>query len=127
VENGGLEAGETLLAGALWEVREAAGPRVRVRPLGVVHALTFEYDANLPFMLAVDFLFAYEGGAVAPGDDKARAAHRWWSLAELRAERPRLAVPTAEQFWLLERAVELYRLWRDRPPPAISHPSGGRN
>jgi hypothetical protein len=100
---------------------------VRVRPHGVVYAFTFQYDANLPFVLAVDFLFAYEGGAVEPGDDMARGAYRWWSLAELRAERPRLAVPAAEQFWLLERAVELYRLWRDRPLPAIPHPSGGRN
>jgi hypothetical protein len=64
---------------------------------------------------------------VEPGDDTAGAAHRWWSLAELRAERPRLAVPAAEQFWLLERAVQLHRLWRDTPLPAIPHPSGGRN
>jgi ADP-ribose pyrophosphatase YjhB (NUDIX family) len=125
--NGGLAAGETLLEGALREVREEAGPRVRVRPLGVVHAFTFRYDANLPFMLAIDFLFAYEGGAVEPGDDMAGGAYRWWGLEELRAERPRLAVPAAEQLWLLERAVELYRLWRDRPLPAIPHPSGGRN
>lgn len=61
VVNGGLEANETLLEGALREIREEVGPQVRVRPLGVIHALTFHYDENVPFMISVDFLFAYEG------------------------------------------------------------------
>ena len=127
VVNGGLEANETLLEGALREVREEAGSQVRVRPLGVVHASTFHYDDVVQYMISVYFLFAYEGGEVTPGDDMAGSAYRWWSLEELRAEPPRLLVPNNDELWLLERAVELYRLWRDRPLPAIAHPSGGRN
>jgi 8-oxo-dGTP pyrophosphatase MutT (NUDIX family) len=127
VVNGVLEAGETLLEGALRETREEAGPRLRVRPLGTVHALTFHYDDNVQFMISVAFLLAYEGGPVEPGDDMAGADYRWWSLDELRAERPLLLVPGNDQFWLIERAVELHRLWRDVPLPSVPHPSGGRN
>lgn len=78
-------------------------------------------------MIAVDFLFAYEGGPVEPGDDMAGSAYRWWSLDKLRAERPHLLVPSEDEFWLLERAVTLYRLWRDTPLLEIPHPSGGQN
>src|SRR5437879_11417902 len=45
--NGAVDEGETLLGAALREVREEAGPDLRVRPLGVVHASTFAYDARL--------------------------------------------------------------------------------
>ena len=127
VVNGGLEAGETLLEGALREIGEEAGPRVRVRPLGVVHALTSQYDEGAQFLIAIDFLFEYLGGAVEPGDDMAGSAYRWWSLDELRAEQPLLLVPSEDQFWILERAVQLFRLWRGSEMPAIPHPSGGRN
>jgi len=43
----------------------------------------------------------------------AGSEYRWWSLAELDDEEPVLHV-TAKR-WMLERAVELYRLWRDAP------------
>ncbi len=127
VVNGGLEAEETLLEGALREVHEEAGAQVQVRPLGVIYAGTFHYDDNVQFMISVDFLFAYEGGPVQPGDDMAGSAYRWWSLDEMRAEQPLIVVPGEDQFWILERAVQLYRLWRDTPLPVIPHPSGGRN
>ena len=62
-------SGRDLLEAALREVREEAGHHVRVRPLGVVHASTFEYDARVRRMISVVFLMAHEGGAAVPGDD----------------------------------------------------------
>ena len=47
VISGSLEAAETVLAATLREVREEVGPQLRVRPLGVVHAHTFHFDAQL--------------------------------------------------------------------------------
>lgn len=69
VVNGLLESGETILAGALREIREEAGPGLRVRPLGTVHAYTFHYDENVPYMVGLCYLMAYGGGNVEPGDD----------------------------------------------------------
>lgn len=47
---------------ALREVREEAGPDLRVRPLGVVHASTFAYDDRVRRMISVVYLMAHEGG-----------------------------------------------------------------
>lgn len=116
VISGGLEAGETILDGALREVREEAGQGVRVRPLGIVHARTFQYDAYIPFMLSIYYLMAYEGGEIVPGDDMTGSAWRWWRVDELFAS-GELLHPSANDAWLLRRAVELYHLWhnhRDR-------------
>jgi len=63
-------------------------------------------------MIAVCYLMAYEGGPVEPGDDMAGAEFRWWTLAELADESVKISVPT-DQKWLMERAVELYRLWKN--------------
>ena len=41
VVSGAVEAGETLLEAVLREIREELGERIRVRPLGVLHAYTF--------------------------------------------------------------------------------------
>jgi hypothetical protein len=49
------------------------------------------------------------------------SAYRWWSLSAVERERPELLVPH-QQLWLLQRAVGLYRLWRDRPLPAMTGP-----
>jgi ADP-ribose pyrophosphatase YjhB (NUDIX family) len=127
VVNGALEAGETLLAGALREVGEEAGAQLQVRPLGLVHAYTFRYDEVAAFMISLFFLFEHLGGSVEPGDDMAGSEYRWWSVDELRAERPLLVVPGNDQLWLLERAVELFRLWRGVDLPRVNHPSGGHN
>ena len=67
--NGAVEDGETLLEAALREVREEVGPDLQVRPLGVVHASTFGYDARVQRMISVVYLMAHEGGAAVPGDD----------------------------------------------------------
>lgn len=111
--SGGLEAAETVLDGVLREVREEAGPQVQVRPLGVVHTHTFHFDAQVPYMIGIYYLFAYEGGAVQPGDDMRDAHYRWWSLEELTTANVQFHPST--HLWMLQRAVALYRLWKDQP------------
>ncbi|MCB8943293.1 MAG: NUDIX hydrolase [Ardenticatenaceae bacterium] len=111
VVSGGLEAGETILAGVLREVGEELGEGVRVRPLGIIHAETFHYDEQVRFMVSLYYLMVYEGGEIVPGDDMAGSEVRWWSLDELQEEGLRFH-PSVKP-WLMERAVGLYRLWRD--------------
>lgn len=113
VVSGGLEAGETVLNGALREAREELGSDICLRPLGTLHAQTFHYDANVQYMVAIYYLFAYEGGEVRPGDDMLDSVYRWWSLAELEDDRVKVVVPPSQK-WLLKRAVELYKLWHDQ-------------
>lgn len=115
VVSGGLEAGETVQDGTLREVREELGTAVRVRPLGVVHAQSFHYDESVRYMVGIYSLLAYEGGDIVPGDDMAGSEMRWFSLAELQTE-PLNRHVTAQP-WMLARAVELYRLWREENPP----------
>ena len=111
--DGALEAGETLLEGVLREVREEAGPDVRVRPLGVIHAYTFRYDENVPYMISICFLLAYEGGEVLPGDDVAGSEARWAMLDELDNGRLEILIPSYHP-WLPRHAIEMCRQLRDR-------------
>ncbi|MEW5868296.1 MAG: NUDIX hydrolase [Chloroflexota bacterium] len=113
VINGALNANETILEGVLREVREEAGPAVQARPLGTVHAYTFRYDDNVQYMLTTCYLLIYEGGEILPGDDMQGSQYRWWRLDEIADPQVRLIVPR-DQKWLLGRAVELYRLWKDQ-------------
>lgn len=113
VISGGLEAGETILAGVLREVAEEAGPAVVVRPLGVIHAQTFHYDEQVRFMVGIHYLMAYEGGKIVPGDDMVGSDYRWWPIDQLEDEN-RHWHPSVIP-WLLRRAVNLYRLWRAEP------------
>ena len=113
VVNGALEAGETVLQGALRETREEAGEQVQVRPLGTVHVASFHYDENVQYMLSVGYLMAYEGGDIQPGDDMAGSRFKWWNSEELRAEKVNVLIPP-NGCWLLQRAIELYRLWKGR-------------
>jgi ADP-ribose pyrophosphatase YjhB (NUDIX family) len=108
--SGALEAGETVLEGTLREAREELG-NIRVRPLGTIHVQTFHYDENVHYMIAIYYLLAYEGGEVQPGDDMQGSQYRWWSLAELNDEKVNIVVPPGQK-WILERAIELYRLWK---------------
>jgi 8-oxo-dGTP pyrophosphatase MutT (NUDIX family) len=121
VVNGALDAGETILQCALRETREEAGAGVQVRPLGLVHAYTFHFDENIPHMITLGYLFAYQGGEIEPGDDMRGSRFRWWRLDELASDEVRLIVPR-DQKWLLERAVQLYRLWKDAPVPELQPP-----
>ena len=70
--NGAVEKDETLLDAALREVREEVGSDLRVRPLGVVHASTFAYDAQVTHVISVTYLMAYLDGVARPGDDMQR-------------------------------------------------------
>jgi ADP-ribose pyrophosphatase YjhB (NUDIX family) len=113
VVSGALEAGETVLEGTLREAREELGPEIRVRPLGTLHVQTFHYDENVQYMIAIYYLLAYEGGEVLPGDDMQGSQYRWWSLTELEDENVKIVVPPGQK-WILKRAIELYRLWKDQ-------------
>lgn len=113
VVNGALEAQETIVEGTLRETREEAGENVRVRPLGTVHVSTFHFDQNVQYMVSVGYLVAYEGGKVQPGDDMAGSRYKWWGLDELADEKVKVLIPPDGK-WLIERAIELYRLWIDR-------------
>lgn len=117
VVSGGMEADETVLAGALRETREEAGPEVAVRPLGTVHARTFNYDDQIPYMVGIYYLFAYEGGPIQPGDDMADAEARWWSLDDLAAAD--ITFHPSTELWLLQRAVDLYNQWHTLPPQPL--------
>jgi ADP-ribose pyrophosphatase YjhB (NUDIX family) len=112
VVNGALEAGETVLEAALRETREEAGADIWIRPLGTVHVSTFHYDEKVQYMLSVGYLMAYEGGEVQPGDDMEGSEYRWWSLEELADEEVRIIIPPGGK-WLIRRAVDLYRLWKE--------------
>jgi ADP-ribose pyrophosphatase YjhB (NUDIX family) len=113
VVNGALDAEETILEGVLREIREEAGPAVRVRPLGTVHAYTFRYDEAVQYMISIAYLLAYEGGPIEPGDDMRGSQYRWWRLDELVDEQVKLIVPR-DQKWMAARAIDLYRLWKNQ-------------
>ena len=108
--NGAVEKEETLLEAALREVREEVGPDLRVRPLGVVHASTFAYDAQVTHMISVTYLMAYVDGVPRPGDDMRGSRFQWATLDEIASQALRL-VPPFDQAWLRHRTLELFRLW----------------
>jgi 8-oxo-dGTP pyrophosphatase MutT (NUDIX family) len=112
VVNGALNREETILDGVLRETREEIGIAARVRPLGTVHTYTFRYDDNVQYVISVCYVCAYEGGAIQPSDDMAGSAFRWFSLDELMRDDVNLIVPT--QKWMMARALELYRLWKNQ-------------
>jgi 8-oxo-dGTP pyrophosphatase MutT (NUDIX family) len=111
VVNGGLEAGETLLAGLAREVAEEAGPAVRVRVLGTVHAWTWRYDDHVTHLHFTTFVASYLGGEVVPGEEMAGSGVRWASLDEVLE----LAASDTGLFpgeaWLFERALQCFDLW----------------
>jgi 8-oxo-dGTP pyrophosphatase MutT (NUDIX family) len=108
--NGAVDVGETLLEAALREVREEAGPRLSVRPLGVVHASTFTYDARLQHVISVVYLMAHEGGVAVAGDDMRGSRVRWATLGAIESEGLRL-LPPLDEPWLRRRTIDLFRLW----------------
>jgi ADP-ribose pyrophosphatase YjhB (NUDIX family) len=119
--NGAVEAGETLVQAALREVSEEAGPDVRVRPVGVVHASTFAYDAQVQRMISIVYLMAYERGDIAPGDDMRGSRVRWATVAEI-AEEELCLLPPLDQAWLRRRTLDLFRELRREPLAALQGP-----
>ncbi len=118
--NGAVDARETLLDAALREVREEVGPDLRVRPLGVVHASTFAYDAQVTHMISVTYLMAYEGGVPQPDDDMRGSRLQWATLDEIEAQALRM-VPPLDQAWLRRRTLELFRLWKSAGDVPLQH------
>ncbi|PWU20814.1 MAG: hypothetical protein C5B48_12035 [Candidatus Rokuibacteriota bacterium] len=114
--NGAVDEGESLLEAALRDVREEAGPDLRVRPLGVVHASTFTYDDRVPRMISVVYLMAHEGGEAVPGDDMRGSRVRWATLSAIESEGLRLLSPL-DHAWLRRRTFDLFRLWEHEPSP----------
>jgi ADP-ribose pyrophosphatase YjhB (NUDIX family) len=119
--NGAVDEGETLLEAALRELREEGGPDLRVRPLGVVHASTFAYDARVPRMISVVYLMAHEGGAAVPGDDMHGSRVRWATLSAIESDGLRL-LPPLDQAWLRRRTVDLFRRWEPEPGVLLQRP-----
>jgi ADP-ribose pyrophosphatase YjhB (NUDIX family) len=119
--NGAVEEGETLLEAALREVREEAGAELRVRPLGVVHASTFAYDARVRRMISVVYLMAHEGGVPEPGDDMRGSRVRWAALSAIESDGVSL-LPPLDQTWLRRRTLELFRLWEPEPAVVLQGP-----
>jgi 8-oxo-dGTP pyrophosphatase MutT (NUDIX family) len=118
--NGAVEDRESLLEAALREVREEAGPDVRVRPLGVVHASTFTYDDRVRHMISVVYLMAHEDGTVEPGDDMRGSRVRWATLSDIESDGLRL-LPPLDQAWLRRRTFDLFRLWEHEPGPTLEY------
>jgi 8-oxo-dGTP pyrophosphatase MutT (NUDIX family) len=98
--SGALEASETLLDGTLREVYEELGNDIQVRPLGTVHAESFHYDQNVPYMLSTYYLLAYLGGTIQPGDDMQGSAFRWRSADELDDDK--LVFHASAKPWMLK-------------------------
>jgi len=109
--SGALEAEESVLDAAMRELREEMGPAIRARPLGVLHASTFRYDDNARYMIGIVYLMAYEGGDVVPGDDMGGGGHMWVALDALMSGQVAVGIP--RHGWIMRRAIEMYRLWRD--------------
>lgn len=112
--NGAIDDGETVLQAALREVREEAGSDLRVRPLGVVHASTFAYDARIQRMISVVYLMAHEGGTAIPGDDMRGSRVRWATVSAIEEDKLCL-LPPLDQGWLQRRVLELFQLWESEP------------
>ena len=119
--NGAVDVGETLFDAALREVREEAGPRLSVRPLGVVHASTFSYDARLQHVISVVYLMAQEGGNPVPGSDMRGSRVRWATLGAIESEGLRL-LPPFDEPWLRRRTIDLFRLWEPEPAVPLQGP-----
>jgi ADP-ribose pyrophosphatase YjhB (NUDIX family) len=115
VVSGALEDNETILEGAVRESLEELGSDIRIAPLGVVHALSFDYDKTIRNMISVLYVMRFDGGSVAPGDDMLGAEYQWWNLDQIRENIDKISKPE-KQLWLFQRALDLFRLYGDETP-----------
>jgi len=115
VVSGALEDNETILDGAVRESLEELGSDIRIAPLGVVHALSFGYDEKIRNMISILYLMRFDGGPVVPGDDMTGAEYQWWNLDQIRENIDKVYKPE-KQLWLFQRALDLFRLYRNETP-----------
>jgi 8-oxo-dGTP pyrophosphatase MutT (NUDIX family) len=111
IVNGGMEADETLLEGLAREVAEEAGPDVRLRVLGCVHASTWRYDDAVTHMISTFFVASYLGGEIVPGDDMAGSDVRWVTQDEVASMIAAGDALIPEEVWLFDRAFECFDRW----------------
>ena len=109
---GGIEDNESILEGALRESFEELGNEVQLNPLGVIHTMSFHYDAAVQNMISVMYLMKYCGGKIIPGDDLTGAVFDWWNMEKIRMNIEIISRPN-RQLWLFERALKLYQLIKD--------------
>ena len=115
VVSGALEDNESILEGAVRESLEELGSGIRVFPLGVVHALSFGYDETIRNMISILYVMRFDGGPIVPGDDMLGAEYRWWNLDQVSENINKISKPD-KQLWLFQRALDLFRLYRDETP-----------
>lgn len=113
VINGAMEDGEAVLDAAMRELGEEGGAQLRARPLGVFHVESFDYDPTVRRMLSICYLMQYIGGPVEPGDDMEGSHVAWWTPGDVSAHLER-CIPPLDHAFLAPRALECFRLWRDR-------------
>jgi 8-oxo-dGTP pyrophosphatase MutT (NUDIX family) len=111
--NGGVESYGSILDNALRELKEEIGSEVKVKPLGTVHTMSFNYDSNCPNMISICYLMKYISGDILPGDDMEGSDFKWFTLKEINYSSTNVIVPKDGK-WIFERAIELFRLWKDR-------------
>jgi 8-oxo-dGTP pyrophosphatase MutT (NUDIX family) len=111
VVSGALEQGETLLAGALRELTEEAGPGLIVQPIGLCHGYTVDFDDEVTGMLSLCYVVAHLAGEPVAGSDALGGELRWFSLAQVEEMEDRL-IPPYRQAWIVRRAIQAYRAWR---------------
>ncbi|MFT5115886.1 MAG: 8-oxo-dGTP pyrophosphatase MutT (NUDIX family) [Parasphingorhabdus sp.] len=113
VVSGAIEEGETILESAIRELKEEAGEGLRVLPVGVVHAHTFQYDEIAKNMISIHYVVRYQGGEISPGDDMAGAIYAWWSLLKIQTSIHEIVIPK-NQYWIFERAINLISNFEDQ-------------
>ena len=109
---GGLEAGETPLQGVVRECREEAGA-LDLKPLGVFHSYSYQYDSAIQRLLCLAFLLKYEGGEPQPGDDMHGAKFNWFTLEQILSRQIQVKVPVKYNE-LFIRAVSVFESWESQ-------------
>ena len=110
VISGAVEREENIRDAAVREVAEEAGPDVKVRPLGAIHAFRYAHNPSVIPLVCIPYLLEYQSGEVVPGDDMAGAELGWYSVDQI--EQMHISVPDGQR-WLFRRALHLYRALRD--------------